>query len=302
MKDDRWMIKHRGALMTTVCVVACLVFKDMAMRYAKREVDDEPKKDELKGTQHRDRWHPARHGTDPAQDGTRRIRKIHNGGHSGGICFNWHTCRVCGRPSPDIPFRWCNFCPERPSWHHGRCCPGLDSMTGCTNPAATEEAKPAATKEEAKHKADVEGWRRRLTLSWRSLEERKANEEEAMRKEDIEGWRRRLEEEEPPTLPMVEEEEEEEKKKDEKGPDPPFEWWLYDEVAMKEKEEAEAKEAERKRKKAASDKAWRDKKRKEKEEEEEEEEEVERYMKRTIKERLIKRYRQSVIERYISEA
>ena len=138
LKDDRWMIKHRGALMRTVCVVACLVFKDMAMRYAKGEVDDEPKKDELKGTQHRDRWHPARHGTDPAQDGTRRIRKIHNGGHSGGICFNWHTCRVCGRPSPGIPFRWCRFCPERPSWHHGRCCPGLDSMTGCTNPAATE--------------------------------------------------------------------------------------------------------------------------------------------------------------------
>ena len=134
MKDDRWMIKHRGALMRTVCVVACLVFKDMAMRYAKREVDDEPKKDELKGTQHRDRWHPARHGTDPAQDGTRRIRKIHNGGHSGGICFNWHTCRYCGRPDPDIPFVVCALCGARPSWHHGRCCPWRPPRTGCTNP------------------------------------------------------------------------------------------------------------------------------------------------------------------------
>ena len=135
-KDDRWMIKRRGALMRAVFVVACFVVKDMAMRYAKGEVDDEPKKDELKGTQHRDRWHPARHGTDPAQDGTWRIRKNHNGGHSGEICFNWHTCEYCGRPSPGIPFARCNFCGARPSWHHGRCCPWREwpPRTGCTNP------------------------------------------------------------------------------------------------------------------------------------------------------------------------
>ena len=53
-KDDLWMIKRRGALMRAVFVVACFVVKDMAMRYSKGEIDDEPKKDEPKGTQHRD--------------------------------------------------------------------------------------------------------------------------------------------------------------------------------------------------------------------------------------------------------
>ena len=40
------------------------------------------------------------------------------------IRCNWHCCRVCGLPSPWIPYpRGCWFCDERPSWHHGRCCP-----------------------------------------------------------------------------------------------------------------------------------------------------------------------------------
>ena len=32
------------------------------------------------------------------------------------------TCRVCGGFAR-VPFAVCNFCGDRPSWHHGRCCP-----------------------------------------------------------------------------------------------------------------------------------------------------------------------------------
>ena len=45
------------------------------------------------------------------------------------IELNWHRCRVCGVPSPQIPYPGCWFCPERPSWHHGRCCPGRRPAT-----------------------------------------------------------------------------------------------------------------------------------------------------------------------------
>ena len=36
-----------------------------------------------------------------------------------------HVCEVCQRvyPRETIPFRWCNYCWDSPSWHHGRCCP-----------------------------------------------------------------------------------------------------------------------------------------------------------------------------------
>ena len=36
---------------------------------------------------------------------------------------NWLCCIYCGKPSPLIPYPWCNFCQTGPSWHHGRCCP-----------------------------------------------------------------------------------------------------------------------------------------------------------------------------------
>ena len=113
------------------------------MRYAKREVDDEPKKDELKGTQHRDgggqppgeKWMEQRKlNTVKRRPATRY--PFESTLHSGEICFNWHTCEYCGRPSPGIPFARCNFCGARPSWHHGRCCPWRmrEWMRGCTNP------------------------------------------------------------------------------------------------------------------------------------------------------------------------
>ena len=47
---------------------------------------------------------PARGGSEPARGGPGR-------------------CTVCGELNRKIPFPDCRFCPERPCYHHGKCCP-----------------------------------------------------------------------------------------------------------------------------------------------------------------------------------
>ena len=34
----------------------------------------------------------------------------------------YNVCEICGEYGR-VPFRWCSFCGDSPSWHHGRCCP-----------------------------------------------------------------------------------------------------------------------------------------------------------------------------------
>ena len=37
----------------------------------------------------------------------------------------YNYCSICWRYAR-VPFRWCSFCGDSPSWHHGRCCPDFD--------------------------------------------------------------------------------------------------------------------------------------------------------------------------------
>ena len=128
------MIKRRGALMRAVFVVACFVVKDMAMRYSKGEIDDEQVEAEKRVI--RAKWMKEQRKLNTVKRRPATRSPFESTLHSGEICFNWHTCEYCGRPSPGIPFARCNFCGARPSWHHGRCCPWRDwpPRTGCTNP------------------------------------------------------------------------------------------------------------------------------------------------------------------------
>ena len=58
--------------------------------------------------QHQD---PASRSSEPA------------GGGSEPACGGPGRCTVCGELNRKIPFPYCRFCPERPCYHHGKCCP-----------------------------------------------------------------------------------------------------------------------------------------------------------------------------------
>ena len=58
--------------------------------------------------QHQD---PASRSSEPA------------GGGSEPACGGPGRCTVCGELNRKIPFPDCRFCPERPCYHHGKCCP-----------------------------------------------------------------------------------------------------------------------------------------------------------------------------------
>ena len=104
----------------------------MAMRYIQGKVDDEQVEAEKRVI--RAKWMKEQRKLNTVKRRPATRYPFESTLHSGEICFNWHTCEYCGRPSPGIPFARCNFCGARPSWHHGRCCPCLDRRTGCTNP------------------------------------------------------------------------------------------------------------------------------------------------------------------------